>query len=136
MATIAQPYGIILPITNGPQGYFNQSYSILEQIKSNLNLLLRTKKGERRMNPEFGSGLWTVLFENYTDDISALIENIIKKDIVRWMSYINVDSVQVSTNDTENSDKHTIYVKVLYTVPSIGVTDPQILEVSMNTTNI
>ena len=136
MATIAQPYGIILPITNGPQGYFNQSYSILEQIKSNLNLLLRTKKGERRMNPEFGSGLWTVLFENYTDDISALIENIIKKDIVRWMSYINVDSVQVSTNDTENSNKHTIYVKVLYTVPSIGVTDPQILEVSMNTTNI
>jgi phage baseplate assembly protein W len=136
MATIAQPYGIILPITNGPQGYFNQSYSILEQIKSNLNLLLRTKKGERRMNPEFGSGLWTVLFENYTDDISALIENIIKKDIVRWMSYINVDSVQVSTNDTENSDKHTIYVRVLYTVPSIGVTDPQTLEVSMNTTNI
>jgi phage baseplate assembly protein W len=136
MATIAQPYGIILPITNGPQGYFNQSYSILEQIKSNLNLLLRTKKGERRMNPEFGSGLWTVLFENYTDDISALIENIIKKDIVRWMSYINVDSVQVSTNDTENSDKHTIHVKVLYTVPSIGVTDPQTLEVSMNTTNI
>ncbi len=136
MATIAQPYGIILPITNGPQGYFNQSYSILEQIKSNLNLLLRTKKGERRMNPEFGSGLWTVLFENYTDDISALIENTIKKDIVRWMSYINVDSVQVSTNDTENSDKHTIYVRVLYTVPSIGVTDPQTLEVSMNTTNI
>ncbi len=136
MATIAQPYGIILPITNGPQGYFNQSYSILEQIKSNLNLLLRTKKGERKMNPEFGSGLWTVLFENYTDDISALIENTIKKDIVRWMSYINVDSVQVSTNDTENSDKHTIYVRVLYTVPSIGVTDPQTLEVSMNTTNI
>jgi phage baseplate assembly protein W len=136
MATALQPYGITLPITHGPQGYFNQSYSIIDQVKSNLNLLLRTKKGERRMNPEFGSGLWNVLFENYTDDISALIENTIRKDITRWMSYVNVNDVQVSTNDSEFKDKYTIGVKVLFTVPSIGVTQQQTLEVSMNTSNI
>jgi phage baseplate assembly protein W len=136
MATAIQPYGITLPITHGPQGYFNQSYTIIDQVKSNLNLLLRTKKGERRMNPDFGSGLWNVLFENYTDDISALIENTIRKDITRWMSYVNVNDVQVSTNDSEFKDKYTIGVKVLFTVPSIGVTQQQTLEVSMNTSNI
>jgi phage baseplate assembly protein W len=136
MATAIQPYGITLPITHGPQGYFNQSYTIIDQVKSNLNLLLRTKKGERRMNPDFGSGLWNVLFENYTDDISALIENTIRKDITRWMSYVNVSDVQVSTNDSEFKDKYTIGVKVLFTVPSIGVTQQQTLEVSMNTSNI
>jgi len=136
MATLTQPYGITLPITHGPQGYFSQSYSILEQIKSNLNLLFRTKKGERRRNPEFGSGLWSVLFENYTDDIIPLIENTIRKDVTRWMPYVSIDSVQVSTNTTENSDKYKIYVKVLYTVPSIGEMETQILEVNVNAGNI
>jgi phage baseplate assembly protein W len=136
MATAIQPYGITLPITHGPQGYFNQSYTIIDQVKSNLNLLLRTKKGERRMNPDFGSGLWNILFENYTDDISALIENTIRKDITRWMSYVNVSDVQVNTDDSEFKDKYTIGVKVLFTVPSIGVTQQQTLEVSMNTSNI
>jgi phage baseplate assembly protein W len=129
MATTIQPYGITLPITHGPQGYFNQSYTIIDQVKSNLNLLLRTKKGERRMNPDFGSGLWSILFENYTDDISPLIENTIRKDI-------NVSNVQVNTDDTEFNDKYTISVKVLFTVPSIGITQQQTLEVSMNTSNI
>jgi phage baseplate assembly protein W len=136
MATLTQPYGITLPISHGPQGYFNQSYSILEQIKSNLNLLFRTKKGERRRNPEFGSGLWSVLFENYTDDITPLIENTIRKDVTRWMPYVNIDSIQVSTNTTENNDKYRIYVKVLYTVPSIGEMETQILEVNVNAGNI
>lgn len=136
MATLTQPYGITLPITHGPQGYFNQSYSILEQVKSNLNFLLRTKKGERRMSPEFGSGLWSVLFENYTDDISPIIENTIRKDIARWMSYVNVSKVEVNTNNTEYKDKYKVGVTVLFTVPSAGITETQTLEVSMNTNNI
>lgn len=136
MATVTQTYGITLPITHGPQGYFNQSYSVLEQIKSNLNMLLRTKKGERRMNPEFGSGLWSVLFENYTDDISPIIENTIRSDINRWMSYINIQNIEINTNDTEYRDKYKVGVKVTFTVPSAGINQSQTLEVAMNTGNI
>lgn len=136
MATATQTYGVILPIAHGPQGYFNQSYSVLEQVKSNLNLLLRTKKGERRMNPEFGSGLWSILFENYTDDIVPIIENTIRSDIKRWMSYVNVQTVEISTDDTEYKDKYKVGVKVTFTVPSIGITQSQILETALNTGNI
>jgi len=136
MTTTSQPYGITLPITHGPQGYFDQSYTIIDQVKSNLNLFLRTKKGERRMNPEFGSGLWSILFENYTDDISPLIENTIRKDIARWMPYVNVSKVEVNTNNTEYKDKYKVGVTVLFTVPSAGITETQTLEASMNTSNI
>ena len=101
MTTATQTYGITLPITHGPQGYFNQSYSVLEQVKSNINLLLRTKKGERRMNPEFGSRLWSILFENYTDEISSIIENVIRSDISRWMPYVNVQKLEINTNETD-----------------------------------
>jgi phage baseplate assembly protein W len=88
------------------------------------------------MNPEFGSGLWNILFENFSDDITPLIENTIRKDIIRWMSYVNVDSVQVNADDSEYKDKYKVGVTVLFTIPSIGITDPQTLEVSMNTENI
>jgi phage baseplate assembly protein W len=136
MATATQTYGITLPITHGPQGYFNQSYSLLDQVKSNINLLIRTKKGERRMNPEFGSGLWSILFENYTDDISPIIESTIRSDIKRWMAYVNIEKIEVNTENTEYRDKYKVGVKVTFTVPSVGITQSQILETALNTGNI
>lgn len=134
MATAIQTYGVVLPITHGTHGYFNQSYSVIEQVKSNLNLLLKTKKGERRMNPEFGSGLWNVLFENITDDMSSIIDSTIRNDINHWMSYVKVESINVSNSQDNNYNRLNIYV--LFTVPSIGITQQQTLGVSMNTNNI
>jgi len=134
MATTTQTYGIVLPITHGPQGYFNQSISVIEQVKSNLNLLLKTKKGERRMNPDFGSGLWNVLFENMADDMTPIIDSTIRRDIAKWMSYVNVQSVSVLNNKDNNYNR--LDVSVVFTVPSIGVFDQQTLQVGMNTNNI
>lgn len=136
MANNTQTYGIILPISHGPQGFFNQSYSVIEQVKTNLNLLLKTRKGERRMNPDFGSGLWNVLFENYNEDISPLIENTIKQDINRWMNYVTVKDVQVNTAVDEYQSNNRVGVRVLFTIPSAGITQIQTLEVVMNTGKI
>ena len=134
MANTTQTYGIVLPVTHGPQGYFNQSISVIEQVKSNLNLLLKTKKGERRMNPDFGSGLWNVLFENMADDMTPIIDSTIRRDIAKWMSYVNVQSVSVLNNKDNNYNR--LDVSVVFTVPSIGVFEQQTLQVGMNTNNI
>ena len=134
MATSTQTYGVVLPISHGPRGYFNQSYSAIEQVKSNLNLLLKTKKGERRMNPEFGSGLWNVLFENITDNMSSIIDSTIRRDISKWMSYVNVKSISVVISEDNNYNR--LDVSVVFTVPSIGIFNQQTLQVGMNTNNI
>jgi phage baseplate assembly protein W len=136
MATPSQTYGILLPITHGPQGFFNSSYDILEQVKSNLNVLLRTRKGERRMNPEFGSGLWNILFENYTDDITPMVKNSIQRDIAKWMSYVKIQDIQIYTNSAEYKDKNKVGVKVLFTVPSAGINKTQTIELAVNSGNI
>jgi phage baseplate assembly protein W len=136
MVTPSQTYGILLPITHGPQGFFNSSYDILEQIKSNLNVLLRTRKGERRMNPEFGSGLWNILFENYTDDITPMVKNSIQRDIAKWMSYVKIQDIQIYTSSAEYKDKNKVGVKVLFTVPSAGINKTQTIEVAVNSGNI
>lgn len=136
MTTPSQTYGILLPITHGPQGFFNSSYDILDQVKSNLNVLLRTRKGERRMNPEFGSGLWNILFENYTDDITPMVKNSIQRDIAKWMSYVKIQDIQIYTNSAEYKDKNKVGVKVLFTVPSAGINKTQTIELAINSGNI
>jgi hypothetical protein len=134
MATTTQTYGIVLPISHGPQGYFNQSYSTLEQVRSNMNLLLRTKKGERRMNHDFGSGLWSVLFESMADDMTPIIDSTIRRDIAKWMSYVSVKSIAVTNNKDNNYNR--IDVSVTFTVPSMGIFDQQTVDVQMQTNNL
>jgi len=136
MAIKTQAYGITLPIMRGPQGYFAQSYDVIEQIKTNINLLLRTKKGERRMNPEFGSNLWNLVFENYGDDFTPIIETAVKSDISKWMPYVNVEDVKTVVDDDQNKNMHIVHVSVLFTVPSLGATTTQTLDLVLNSNNI
>lgn len=69
--------GLSLPIRLGNQGYFAQTYTVLEQIKSNVTNLLLTSRGERVMQPQLGSNLRYILFDNITETTKAEIEDTI-----------------------------------------------------------
>ena len=126
-----QPFGVALPITRGAGGYFDQTYTVLEQIKHNLTNLLQTIKGERRMNPEFGSDLHKVVFEFADDGLPQIIDSTIRRDIQRWMPYLNVKSVDVDIR-TELRDIYTVHIKVTFTVDSIGITEAQTVDFSVS----
>ena len=66
--------GVSLPF-NKP---FNSTYSTKDQIKSNLINLILTTRGERVMNPLFGTGLRDFLFEGIT---TTNIENLNEYEI-------------------------------------------------------
>ena len=72
--------GITLPI-NISNTAFAQSFTTLEQVKTNIKSLLLTKKYERVMQAELGSGLQEVLFQFNDDDLASTIENTI---VVLW----------------------------------------------------
>jgi phage baseplate assembly protein W len=66
----------------------------LELIKRDLLNTFSIRKGEKLMNPNFGSIIWNVLFEPLTADVKALVV----ADIQRVVSYdprIRVDNVLV-----------------------------------------
>lgn len=126
-----QPFGVALPITHGAGGYFDQTYTVLEQIKHNLTNLLQTIKGERRMNPEFGSDLHKVVFEFADDGLPQIVDSTIRRDIQRWMPYLNVKSVDVDIR-TELRDIYTVHIKVTFTVDSIGITEAQTVDFSVS----
>jgi phage baseplate assembly protein W len=85
------------------------------------------------MNSEFGSGLWNILFENYGDDIKPIIESTIRKDISRWMGYVNIKSVSIKPSEDTNIGRYTVGVSIVFTVPTAGINNPQTVDIEMNT---
>ena len=102
--------GIVLPIQIGSTA-FNQSYTTDEQAKSNLLNLLLTEKGERIMQPEFGSGLQQILFEMNNDDIVDTITNVITFEVSKWLPYITIDTINIqNTNYQRDTNQLTVSV--------------------------
>ena len=83
----------------------------LQQSVHNLKNLLLTNLRERPSQPEFGSRLRELIFEQIDENLPNKIEEEVRRAVSRWLPYINISSVETLTNDT---DKNQIYVKVKY----------------------
>lgn len=96
--------GITLPIQIGNTA-FNQSFKTVDQARSNIKNLLLTKKYERLMQPNFGSGLQELLFEINDDELADKIESTIIDTMAVWLPYINVDTIDINqSNELKNSN--------------------------------
>jgi phage baseplate assembly protein W len=107
---MANPLGVTLPIRLGANGYFEITSDVLTQIKSNLTNLLLTQKGERVMQPDFGSELHRVIFEPMTDDGLANVRAIIETATQQWMPFVQINDVQV----VRDEDNYTITVIISF----------------------
>lgn len=108
-------YGITLPVQRGNTGMFAQAFSSFEQAKSNLKNLLLTRKGERILQPNFGTGLHSLLFEQADDNLAENIEKVITSSVSFWLPYINIDEIDVKMTD-EMKDQNRAEVSVKFTV--------------------
>ena len=113
-----QAYGITLPVQRGNTGYFSQAFSSFEQAKSNLRNLLLTRKGERIFQPNFGSCIHELLFEQSTNDLESRLQENITDSVNFWLPYINIDTIDVNMTD-EMKDRYTAEIKVQFTVGNV-----------------
>lgn len=102
--------GVSLPF-NGPAGPFNSTYSTKDQIKSNLINLLLTNKGERIMNPQFGSDLGKVLFEGITDNTKEIIRRLINTNVSLFVPEVQVNEILIEEAPQYNNNSISITVK-------------------------
>jgi len=116
--------GITLPIQFG-NTYFNQSFQTKDQVKSNIKNLLLTKKGERILQPEFGSGLQELLFEFNDDNLETKIEETINQALETWLPYVTVDSIDVEQTN-ELKDRNRVNVSITFAVAG----NPELNEVT------
>lgn len=97
--------GVTYPFNN-PNGIFYKSYTNYQQVLTNLKVLLFTGKGERYLQPEFGTDLKWLLFENITneDEFREKIAGSITSAISRWLTYLTVVKCDVKFNVDENGN--------------------------------
>ena len=93
--------GITLPFGKN-KGLFSLSYTTEEQAISNLKNLLLTRKGERLFQPEFGSSIYSLLFEQMTPDLSTQMDEQLREDIEFWLPYIVIDELIIEPNFDRN----------------------------------
>lgn len=93
------------------RGFFTKTTTVLEQAKHNLRNLLLTTPGERIFQPEFGSRLKYIVFEQNNIDVENKIEEAIRSATDRFLPYINI--INVYTNRLEKQ----IEVSIEYSVP-------------------
>lgn len=111
------PIGLVLPLTRGNNGYFDQSYDTMTQIKSNIINLLRTNSGERRMQPHFSSGLQEALFDQNLQNTPDLIKRIIEKKINMWIPGVTIENIDLKISDSEKNtlvDTYKVYLKIIF----------------------
>ena len=76
--------GLSIPLKNGNGGFFEQNYTTFDQARSNLKNLLLTKKGERIAQPNFGSGLQDLLFEQIDDEFEGKLVDTVTEAVQTW----------------------------------------------------
>ena len=86
--------GVRFPLDHSQEGFFYKTKTILEQAKSNMRNLLLTSKGERVMQPEFGSTLTDVLF-NQGEDIENEIDEAIREAVSNWLPYVIINEINM-----------------------------------------
>lgn len=129
------PIGLNLPIKVGNSGYFDQSMDSFTAYRMNIINLIRTRPGERRMNPTFGCRLWNVVFEPNDNFIPQKVEKIIQEDIGNWIAGVAVTSVSVKYFEDDQSielrDIYKLYIVVKFVVTAINQED--VVEIILNT---
>ena len=132
------PIGLMLPIRSGNVGYFDQSFDSFTAYRMNIINLLRTRPGERRMNPAFGCRLWEVVFEQNDDILPSKVRNIITDDISRWVPGVSVSSVEVKYFENDASinlkDIYKLYIAVVFIIDAIKQED--VVEIVLNVNKV
>lgn len=107
-------YGISSPTKKGDV-MFEQTFTTYEAAKSNLRNLLLTARGERIMQPEFGTGLHELLFEPFDSLYETKLQERITESVSFWLPYITIENIEVDMSD-EMRDRHIANMKIDFTV--------------------
>ena len=102
--------GIRFPLDHSPEGFFYKTKTVLEQSKANLRNLLLTTPGERVFQPNFGSRLKNIVFEQ-GQDIPNRVDEAIRIATDTFLPYINI--INVFTIQEQNQ----VNVQIEFSVP-------------------
>ena len=115
--------GIPFPLGGTP--IFTSTFTTQDQAMSNLKNLLLTRKGERPLQPLFGTDIPSLLFENITQALLDELKSGVARDIKFWLPYINMKEIVVDNLADENR----VNISFSFSIGETGANQIIILEV-------
>ena len=109
--------GINLPF-NGP-AVFQSNYQTKDVIKTNLINFFLTNPGERFLNPSFGGGLRSFIFEQITNGNTNFLTRDIETKLNVFFPTIKVENLEV----IKFEDNNTIQIKLKYSIINTNIND-------------
>ena len=106
-----------LPLSRGKSFDYEYIDTTIDLVRQNFKNLLLTNPGERVMDPEFGIGARTYLFESM-DFVKSELPNRVRNQILKYMPFVTLKKVQV-----RESGDDSLIVSIAYEVPSLGQED-------------
>lgn len=100
---------------------FEKVYTTLEQGESNLRCLLLTRKGERYLQPTFGTDLLYLIFEPNILELKDQISTIITDAVSYWLPYIVITELNVISQEDDPTMIHDVKISVSFTVTGIEI---------------
>lgn len=109
-----------LPITRNDIDGYTMIKDLKTLLNQNLKMIVLTNPGERVMDPDFGVGINSYLFENFNNTIYTDIRNNVRDQVAKYLPVITIDSIIF---DGSNEDQNLLGISISYSIPSIGIKD-------------
>ena len=109
--------GIDLPIrfTDEKQGGFATTSTTIEAVKNNIRNLLNTNRGERLMQPQFGTDLRRVLFEPIDEGLIVVIQDTILDAFQIWLPFVQVNDINIVNKDSD-TDGNKVIINIIFNI--------------------
>ena len=110
--------GLMYPLFATEKGHQNVSYTTIDAIKTDIITLLKTRRGERILQPTFGIALDRYIFEPNVDSLLDDIKTDIEDSVTFWLPFVILNEIIVESTN-EDKDRNRFYVKLVFSVKSL-----------------
>jgi phage baseplate assembly protein W len=108
--------GVSIPFSN--TSVFSSTYTTQETVKNNLINYFLTNPGEIPLNPTFGGGLRSFLFEQASSMTVENVKAFVQSKLETVFPMIQIDTLEVLTNQ---QDYNTLIVRLKYYIPNSNI---------------
>ena len=115
--------GVNLPYTG--KAVFNTTYTSKEATKANLINYFLTNKGERYLNPNFGSDIRLFLFDNISEDKLTGIKARITKELKIYFPRVKTSVFEI----TAEPDRNTLRLYIKYEILNSNIEDEILINI-------
>jgi len=116
--------GIEIPFSS--KSVFKSNFQTKDSIKTSLINYFLTNKGERYLNPSFGSTLREKLFENINSDLEGEIQSLVKNALEVYFPRVKANKILIES-DTDNN---LIKFYLSYSIANSNITDELLINIA------